>query len=79
MRVAKLFGLIGAGGDLATERGITPWQKGRATAAAKWAFQSWLARRGGGEAAEIRQAIARVRLFIEQFGDSRFDSLDTPR
>ena len=76
MRVAKLLGLIGAGGDLATELGITPWRKERATAAAKWAFQRWLARRGGGEAAEIRQAVETVRLFIEQYGESRFDPLD---
>ena len=76
MRVAKLLGLIGAGGDLATELGITPWKKERATAAAKWAFQRWLAQRGGGEAAEIRQAVETVRLFIEQYGESRFDPLD---
>jgi uncharacterized protein (DUF927 family) len=74
-RVAKLLGLIGAGGDLATELNITPWKKGRATAAAKWAFQRWLAQRGGGEAAEFRQAVAQVRLFIEQYGESRFDPL----
>jgi uncharacterized protein (DUF927 family) len=76
IRVAKLLGLIGAGGDLATELDITPWKEGRATAAAKWAFQRWLAQRGGGEAAEIRQAVETVRLFIEQFGESRFDPLD---
>jgi uncharacterized protein (DUF927 family) len=76
VRVAKLLGLIGAGGDLATELGITPWKKGVATAAAKWTFQRWLAQRGGGEAAEIRQAVETVRLFIEQFGESRFDPLD---
>jgi uncharacterized protein (DUF927 family) len=75
-RVAKLLGLIGAGGDLATELDITPWKKGQATAATKWAFQCWLAQRGGGEAAEIRQAVEAVRLFIEQFGESRFDPLD---
>jgi hypothetical protein len=63
-------------GELATQLGVTPLKKGRATAAAKWAFDSWLARRGGGEAAEIRQAIAQVRLFIEQYGESRFDPLD---
>ena len=79
MRVAKLLGLIGAGGDLATELGITPWKKERATAAAKWAFQRWLAERGGGEAAEIRQAVETVRLFIEQYGESRFDPLDVAR
>ncbi len=76
MRVAKLLGLIGAGGDLATQLGITPWKKERATAAAKWAFRRWLAGRGGGEAAEIRQAVETVRLFIEQYGESRFDPLD---
>jgi uncharacterized protein (DUF927 family) len=75
-RVAKLLGLIGAGGDLATKLDITPWKKGQATAAAKWAFQRWLAQRGGGEAAEIRQAVETVRLFIEQYGESRFDPLD---
>jgi putative DNA primase/helicase len=76
IRVAKLLGLIGAGGDLATELDITPWKKGHATAAAKWAFQHWLAQHGGGEAAEIRQAVETVRLFIEQYGESRFDPLD---
>jgi len=76
VRVAKLLGLIGAGGDLATELDITPWKKGLATAAAKWAFRRWLAQRGGGEAAEIRQAVETVRLFIEQYGESRFDPLD---
>jgi putative DNA primase/helicase len=75
-RVAKLLGLIGAAGDLATELGVTPWKKGHATAAAKWAFQRWLAGRGGVEAAEMRQAVETVRLFIEQYGESRFDPLD---
>jgi uncharacterized protein (DUF927 family) len=75
MRVAKLLGLIGAGGDLATELGITPWKAGRASAAANWAFERWLAQRGD-EAAEIREAIAQVRLLIEQYGESRFDPLD---
>jgi putative DNA primase/helicase len=32
--------------------------------------------RGGTEPGEVRQAIAQVRLFIEQHGDSRFDNLD---
>ena len=63
-------------GELATQLRVTPLKKGRATGAAKWAFEGWLARRGGGEAAEIRQAIAQVRLFIEQHGESRFDPLD---
>ena len=75
-RVATRLGLIAAAGELATQLGITGWKKGRPTLAAAWAFKSWLNRRGGVEASEIRQAIAQVRLFIEQFGESRFDPLD---
>ncbi len=76
IRAARRLGLIGAAGELATQLGVTPWRKGQPTAAAKWAFRNWLARRGGGEAAEIRQAVETVRLFIEQYGGSRFDPLD---
>ena len=46
--------------------------------AAGWAFEQWLSMRGGSEPAEARQAIRQVRLFIEQFGESRFDPLDQP-
>ena len=76
MRVAKLLGLIGAGGDLATELGITPWKKERATAAAKWAFQRWLAQRGAARRLKFDRPSRPVRLFIEQYGESRFDPLD---
>jgi uncharacterized protein (DUF927 family) len=69
------LGLIAAGGELATHLGITGWKAGRPTRAAALAFKSWLNRRGGVEAAEIRQAVAQVRLFIEQYGESRFDPL----
>jgi putative DNA primase/helicase len=74
-RVANQFGLMAAAGELATELGVTPWRRGLATASAAWAFRQWLAGRGGVEAAEARQAVAQVRLFIEQYGDSRFDPL----
>jgi putative DNA primase/helicase len=78
IRAAQRLGLIGAAGELATQLGVTPWKKGLPTAAAKWAFRNWVVRRGGGEAAEILQAVAQVRLFIEQHGESRFDPLDEP-
>ena len=38
----------------------------------------WIELRGGTESAEARQAVDRVRLFIEQHGDARFASLDDP-
>jgi putative DNA primase/helicase len=74
-RVANRLGLMAAAGELATELGVTPWRRGLATASAAWAFRKWMAERGGAEAAETRQAVAQVRLFIEQYGDSRFDPL----
>jgi putative DNA primase/helicase len=74
-RAAHMFGLLAAAGELATALGVTPWRKGQATNAASWAFRQWIEGRGGVEAAEVRQAIEQVRRFIEQYGDSRFDSL----
>ncbi len=67
-----------AAGELATSLGVTPWQANEARGAASWAFKQWLSMRGGSEPAEARQAIRQVRLFIEQFGESRFDPLDQP-
>ena len=63
-RVANRFGLMAAAGELATDLGVTPWRRGLATASAAWAFRQWMAGRGGAEAAETRQAVAQVRLFI---------------
>jgi putative DNA primase/helicase len=77
-RAAHRLGLIMPAGELATSFGITPWQADEARGAAGWAFKQWLSIRGGSEPAEARQAIRQVRLFIEQFGESRFDPLDLP-
>jgi hypothetical protein len=48
-----------------------------ATKAAAWAFQRWLAERGGTEPVEVRQAIEKVRVFIVQHSDSRFDPIES--
>jgi putative DNA primase/helicase len=77
-RVAQRLGLIAAAGELAINLGVVPWQAGEARGAAAWAFRAWLANRGGLGPAEARQAVAQVRLFIEQHGDARFDPLDKP-
>jgi uncharacterized protein (DUF927 family) len=76
IRAAQRLALVAAAGELATAFGITPWNAGEATAAAKWAFEAWMAQRGGAEPAEVRQAIDQVRLFIEQHGESRFENVD---
>ena len=77
-RAAQRLGLIMAAGKLATSFGVTPWHADEANDAAAWAFKQWLSTRGGSEPAEARQAIRQVRLFIEQFGELRFDPLDQP-
>lgn len=77
-RAAHRLGLIAAAGELATALGVTPWEPGEARAAAAWALAKWIEGRGGSEPAEARQAVEQVRLFIEQDGAGRFESLDNP-
>jgi hypothetical protein len=36
----------------------------------------WIARRGGVEAAEERDGIEQVRLYLAKYGESRFDPVD---
>jgi hypothetical protein len=77
-RVAQRLGSIAAAGELAISLGVAPWPAGSAREAAAWALEEWLANRGGWEPAEAGQALAQVRLYIEQHGDSRFDPLENP-
>lgn len=74
-RVAARFGLVAAGGEMATGFGILPWKKGDATEAAVRCFRDWLDSRGGVHSAEEREAIAAVREFISIHGGCRFESL----
>jgi uncharacterized protein (DUF927 family) len=70
--VCSRFAMIAAGGELATELGITGWPKGEADRAARKCFQAWLDRRGTSGDQEIEAGIRQVRAFIEAYGDSRF-------
>ena len=78
LRVADRFGLVAAAGELAREFGIVPWQKGEALEAARRCLTDSLDSRGGTEAGEVQSAISQVRLFIEQHGDFRFETIGTP-
>lgn len=49
---------------------------GEATDACATMFNQWLIGRGGAGAAEDRDAIAKVRGFLEMHGASRFESVD---
>lgn len=71
-RVANRFSLVAAAGELATQYGITGWEKGEALRAAATCFRSWLEQRGGTGNQETNKLLEQVRGYFEQHGDSRF-------
>ncbi len=73
--VASRFALIGAAGELARDYGVLPWPPGEALRAAGACLMSWIANRGGAGSGEDKLALAQVRAFIEQHGESRFTRL----
>ncbi|EIJ33309.1 DUF927 domain-containing protein [Thiothrix nivea] len=66
--VAKRAALVAIAGELATKHGLTGWQAGEATAAAKRCFRDWLAEFGTGDREDLR-ILDTVRAFIERNGD----------
>jgi putative DNA primase/helicase len=75
-RAARRFALISAAGELAVHLDILPWPSGEASAAGSIMFRQWLNGRGGTGAAEDREAVAKVRGFLEMHGSSRFEAVD---
>lgn len=75
-RVGRKFGLVAVAGELATEYGLTGWQKGDATEAARKCFAAWLEGFGGVGRREDRALFAQVRAFFEAHGASRFEPLE---
>lgn len=76
-RGARRFALVATAGEMAIEMGVLPWKPGVAKAAAANAFNKWLNGRGGTGSAEDREAIAKVRGFLELHGSSRFEAYDS--
>ena len=77
LRAARRFALAGMAGEIAGEFCLTGWPRGAAIDAAIVGYKIWLAgRRAAGEGShEDQQIVQRLRDFIEQHGDSRFQSL----
>ena len=75
-RAARRFALVAAGGELATEAGITGWRLGEAEETASKLFESWRTWRGGDRALDEEAAIRQVRSFIERHGASQFQRMD---
>lgn len=76
-RVAARFALVAATGELATAMGITGWEPGEATRAARQCLGAWLDGRGGSGPQEEQAALAQVRLFFERHGESRFTPMQS--
>jgi putative DNA primase/helicase len=70
-RAADRFALVAVAGELATEYGLTGWERGEAVKAAEVCFSAWLESRGGLVAVEEMQMLAQARRFLEQ-NDNRF-------
>lgn len=78
-RVAARFGIVAAGGELATRLGLTGWPRGEAVRATANCYRAWLSRRGGAGSQEDAAALSQVRHFLEAHGASRFQDLDVSR
>lgn len=72
-RVADRFALVAMGGELATQWGLTGWDRGAALAAAGTCYKAWLAGRGGEGNQEEANMLNQVREFFERHGDGAFD------
>ncbi|WP_456057541.1 hypothetical protein, partial [Aliidongia dinghuensis] len=73
-RVARLFAVVAAAGELATHAGITGWLPGTATTAAQKCFENWLSNYGQDTDHEEQQILKQIRSFIQQHGESRFSN-----
>jgi putative DNA primase/helicase len=71
-RVAARFALVGVAGELATCAGITGWETGEATAAARTCFAAWLDGRGGAGNVEHNSILRQVSGFFQAHGEARF-------
>ncbi len=74
-RVASRFAIVAVAGELATQAGITGWQKGRALEAITSVFNTWLNNFEMVGDYEDRLILEHVRGFFEANGNSRFDTL----
>lgn len=71
-RAASRFGMVAGVGEYAISIRALPWDAGEAFQSVQRCFHSWLAERGGNVASEELRALAQVRHFLEQHGESRF-------
>lgn len=76
-RVANRFAIVAGAGELATQAGITGWNAGQAIQAVKACLDNWLANYGETGNYEERKIIQKIQIFIQKYGQSRFDDWDS--
>lgn len=64
-RVLERFAAVAVAGELASEAGITGWEKGEAARAVKTCMRAWIAQRGGIGSSDRRRLLGHVRLIFE--------------
>ena len=74
-RVISRFAMIAFAGELATEYGLTGWNKGDATAALSITLSEWLKTKPNNENEEKNKVFEQLSSFIERHGDSRFSGI----
>lgn len=75
-RAINRFALVAAAGELATRLGITGWQAGEATKAARACLDAWLADRGHLGNQEDAATLRQIRQFFTAYQYSRFADWD---
>lgn len=76
VRVLKRFAIIAAGGELATEYGLTGWIKGSAIQGVSKCFTDWLDARGGVDSKEKINALRQIKSFFS-LNPHKFHKWDT--
>ncbi len=71
-RGAQRFALVAVAGELAALLDVTSWQAGEAATAVAVIFKRWARLFGRSTQREDREAIQRVKAFVERYGDARF-------
>jgi hypothetical protein len=74
-RGAQRFALAAVAGELAAVLDVTPWRPGEAAEAASMLFRRWARQFGRSTQREDREALQKVKAFLERYGHSRFRSL----
>jgi len=70
---------VAAAGELGIGAGVLPWPAETAENAVSRMFHEWLAARGTTGATDLEAGVRQMRLFLEQYGTSRFEDEANPR